>query len=99
MEGPSSEKMRPLVAGSYQRLVMCLRDQSIAVRDTLAWTLGRIAQFHPTIVPVKELTPVLGQALKDQPRVSSNICWVLEVLAENSNMNCALGQYPDTTPL
>lgn len=82
MEGPSSDKMRPLVGNSFQRLVMSLQDQSVAVRDTLAWTLGRIAQFHPTIVPVRELTPVLGQALRDVPRVSANICWVIQVIAE-----------------
>lgn len=99
MEGPSSEKMRPLVAGSYQRLVMCLRDQSIAVRDTLAWTLGRIAQFHPAIVPVKELTPVLGQALQDNPRVASNVCWVLQVLAEGMPQGTIPGQNADTTQL
>lgn len=100
MEGPSSEKMRPLVAGSYQPLVLALRDQSIAVRDTLAWTLGRIAQFHPSIVPIKELTPVLGQALQDVPRVATNICWVLQVLAENTEGTVLPGQmYAETTPL
>jgi len=82
MEGPTSAKMQPLVMQSYQPLVMALQDPSVAVRDTLAWTLGRIAQFHPTIVPVRELTPVLGQALAQQPRVAANICWVIQVMAE-----------------
>lgn len=99
MEGPSSEKMRPLVAGSYQHLVKRLGDQSVAVRDTTAWTLGRIAQFHPSIVPIKELTPVLGQALQDVPRVAANICWVLQVLAESMDQNSLPGQIPPSTPL
>jgi len=99
MEGPSSEKMRPLVSGSYQHLVQRLGDSSIAVRDTLAWTLGRIVQFHPSIVPVKEMTPLLGQALADVPRVSTNICWVLQVLAENMDELFNMGQAPASTPL
>jgi importin subunit beta-1 len=99
MEGPSSEKMRPMVAGSYQHLVQRLGDQSIAVRDTLAWTLGRIVQFHPAIVPVKEMTPQLGQALNDVPRVATNICWVLQVLSESMDQNGMPGQAPPSTPL
>merc|ERR1719230_790487 len=83
MEGPSSEKMRPLVQQSYAHLVNLLNDQSVAVRDTVAWTLGRIAQFHPTIVPVKNLCPVLAQKLVDVPRVAANVCFVIQVIAES----------------
>ena len=47
--------------------------------DTIAWTLGRIAQFHPSIVPVKQLMPLLCEKLRDVPRVSANICWNVQV--------------------
>lgn len=83
MEGPTSEKMRPLVMQSYQQLVLALNDQSVAVRDTVAWTLGRIAQFHPTIMPVRELMPVLSEKLRDVPRVADKVCWVVQVIAES----------------
>mmetsp|Transcript_31512 Transcript_31512/g.80339 ORF Transcript_31512/g.80339 Transcript_31512/m.80339 type:complete len:859 (-) Transcript_31512:136-2712(-) len=95
MEGPTAEKLQPLVLRSYGAMVMSLRDQNVAVRDTIAWTLGRIAQFHPSIVPVKELMPVLGEKLRDVPRVSSNICWVIQVLAESQPTNGTLT--PPTT--
>jgi len=98
MEGPTSEKMMPLVQRSYVHLVRSLNDRSVAVRDTIAWSLGRIAQFHPTIVPVKELTPILGEKLSDVPRVASNICWVIQVLAEAQSPMMG-PQAPDTTPL
>mmetsp|Transcript_64086 Transcript_64086/g.167769 ORF Transcript_64086/g.167769 Transcript_64086/m.167769 type:complete len:858 (+) Transcript_64086:209-2782(+) len=97
MEGPTSEKMMPLVTASYGAMVNFLRDQSVAVRDTIAWTLGRIAQFHPAIVPVKELMPVLGEKLRDVPRVSANICWVIQVLAEAQPLGGVSG--PPTTVL
>jgi len=99
MEGPSSEKMRPLVSATFTAMVQRLVDPSIAVRDTTAWTLGRICQFHPSIVPVKDLVPALGQALQDVPRVSHNICWVLQVLAEGCGGDCLPGQSPASTPL
>eukprot|EP00439_Symbiodinium_sp_Y106_P059040 s6084_g8.t1 len=81
MEGPTSEKMRPMVEQSLSHLVLALQDQSVAVRDTIAWTLGRIAQFHPTIVPVKQLMPLLCERLRDVPRVSANICWNVQARA------------------
>ncbi|CAE7224156.1 KPNB1 [Symbiodinium sp. CCMP2592] len=98
MEGPTSEKMRPMVEQSLSHLVLALQDQSVAVRDTIAWTLGRIAQFHPTIVPVKQLMPLLCERLRDVPRVSANICWNVQVLAEAQTGGIA-GQYLDSTPL
>mmetsp|Transcript_40729 Transcript_40729/g.89010 ORF Transcript_40729/g.89010 Transcript_40729/m.89010 type:complete len:864 (-) Transcript_40729:79-2670(-) len=99
LEGPTSEKMRPLVEQSYPHLVRALGDQSVAVRDTIAWTLGRIALFHPTIVPVKGITPILGEKLRDVPRVSANICWCIQVLAESQPGGSGLSQTADTTPL
>jgi importin subunit beta-1 len=100
MEGPSSQKMGPLVQNCYQHLVNALNDQSVAVRDTIAWTLGRIVQFHPTIVPIQSLTPVLGQKLQDLPRVAANVCFVIQCLSEAQQApNLLPGQYPATTPL
>jgi importin subunit beta-1 len=100
MEGPTSEKMRPLVEQSYPRLVQSLRDNSVAVRDTIAWTLGRIAQFHPSIVPVKELMPLFCEKLRDVPRVASHICWCIQVMAEaQPGMGMVNGQAPATTAL
>jgi len=96
MEGPTSTKMEPLVSQSWN-LVQALNDQSVAVRDTMAWTLGRIAQFHAKIVPVKELTPILGEKLQDVPRVSANVCWVIQVLAENMAAFSGAA-VPETTP-
>eukprot|EP00927_Polykrikos_kofoidii_P061297 TRINITY_DN56150_c0_g1_i1.p1 TRINITY_DN56150_c0_g1~~TRINITY_DN56150_c0_g1_i1.p1 ORF type:complete len:899 (-),score=160.62 TRINITY_DN56150_c0_g1_i1:291-2879(-) len=99
MDGPSSEKMRPLAEQSYSHLVSALNDSSVAVRDTVSWTLGRIAQFHPTIVPVKQLTPILCDKLKDLPRVAANICWVIQVMAEAYDPTTVPGRAHPTTPL
>jgi importin subunit beta-1 len=100
MEGPSSQKMAPIAQQSFASLVNTMRDQNAAVRDTVAWTLGRIAQFHPTIVPVEDLIPMLLQALSDVPRVSEKICWVIQEIADNcTSQNLVPTLTPDTTPL
>lgn len=40
MEGPTSEKMRPMVEQSLSHLVMALQDPSVAVRDSdLKWNI------------------------------------------------------------
>jgi importin subunit beta-1 len=88
-----------MVESSFTFMVQALQDPSVAVRDTIAWTLGRIAQFHPNIVPVKQLTPMLCEKLRDVPRVSANICWNLQVLAEAQPGAVGQGQFPDTTAL
>lgn len=98
MEGPSSEKIRPTVEPIYPHLVQSLNDPVARVRDTVAWTLGRIAQFHPTIVPVAQLVPVLCEKLRDVPRVASNVCWVIQVLSE-AQLWPSPGQPPPSTAL
>lgn len=99
MEGPSSEKLQPIVMQSLEGLVNTLNDSSVAVRDTVAWTLGRIAQFHPAIVPVKNLMPIICQKLQDVPRVAANICWVIQVIAEAQPGLFLPGHAPQTTVL
>jgi len=42
--------------------------------------------------------PLLCERLRDVPRVSANICWNVQVLAEAQTGGIA-GQYPDSTPL
>jgi len=88
MEGPSSDKLAQPVASSFTFLMGLLGDPSVAVRDTTAWTIARIAQFHETIIAEHVgnsqagLVKVLLEKLKDEPRVAANICWVIHVLAE-----------------
>jgi importin subunit beta-1 len=100
MEGPTSGKMAPVVASSFASLANTMKDQNVAVRDTVAWTLGRIVQFHPSIVPIRELTPLLVQALSDQPRVADKVCWAIEEMADKCTPDSLIpGQAANTTPL
>ncbi|KFG59588.1 HEAT repeat-containing protein [Toxoplasma gondii RUB] len=110
MEGPDTEALKPLVEESFASLVDVLQDSSVAVRDTAAWTLGRIAQFHTPVVLQKlvnadgtvvvesnSLLAAIVRRLLDQPRVAVNVCWLLHELADH--MTAGDGERPASTPL
>ena len=80
LEGPDPEKMKPVVAEAMPALITLLRDQSAAVRDTAAWTIGRVCELLPDsalnpsfLVPLVE---GLVHGLDDVPRVAANVAWV-----------------------
>ncbi|KAF4719843.1 hypothetical protein FOZ63_013277, partial [Perkinsus olseni] len=90
MDGPSTAKLGPPVQASLPHIVAALNDQSVAVRDTAAWTIGRVAQFHTPIFAqnlqmLAELIPVLFSKLQDEPRVAVNICWIFDVLGSDQD--------------
>ncbi|EEA05296.1 importin-beta N-terminal domain-containing protein [Cryptosporidium muris RN66] len=98
LEGPSFQRMQPIVESSVTNLCQALNDNAVAVRDTCAWTIGRIVTFHPSIIfPLVGLAPqqqqnngnsllavLLQRLLTDEARVCANICWVIHQLAETS---------------
>lgn len=98
LEGPSIQKMQPIVETSVTNLCQALNDNVVAVRDTCAWTIGRIVTFHPsTIFPLLGFPPnqssehsngllslLLQRLLADESRVCTNICWIIHQIAESS---------------
>ena len=84
MEGPSSARLAPLVSQALPQLVQGLQDASVCVRDTTAWTIGRIAQFHVSVLAphLQSLMQVLSVSFQDKPRVAAQVCWVIDALAE-----------------
>ena len=57
-----------------------MKDQVVQVRDTAAWSLGRICQImQDMVVNAKVLQPLLAalvDGLAMEPRVATNACWV-----------------------
>jgi len=84
LEGPSSDKMRALIELALPFLIQALSDSTVIVRETAAWTVGRIAQFHPLIlVPLLPmgLMDLLIKHLEDNPRVANYVCYAIFELA------------------
>ena len=80
MEGPDPTKLKPLVEQALPMLIETLKDSSVIVRDTGAWTIGRICEILPDAVINEQylngLLTALVEGLGTEPRVASNVCWV-----------------------
>ena len=60
-------------------LINLMGDESVVVRDSVAWTLGRICEILPQVVienNLQLLVETLLTSLEAEPRVAANVCWV-----------------------
>lgn len=91
LEGPDPIVLTPLVNQALPLLIdMMLTDTNIHVKDTTAWTLGRICDLLvQTIKPDNHLNPLitaLVNSLQDSPRIVANCCWALMNLADQLSL-------------
>ncbi|KAK1301944.1 Transportin-1 [Acorus calamus] len=92
LEGPSPDKLISIVNIALNFMLTALmKDPNNHVKDTTAWTLGRIFEFlHGSILDSPIITPencqqilmVLLQSMKDVPNVAEKACGALYFLAQ-----------------
>lgn len=86
LEGPDPTILKPLVEQAMPTLIELMADQSVVVRDTVAWTIGRVCELIPeAVVSENYLGPLLHALMKGlsaEPRVAANVCWAFNSLAE-----------------
>lgn len=90
MDGPSVEKLAPLVNGALSFLMNAIKDDNSHVRDTTAWAIARIFEFvhgsfHQPVITNENLPPVLSiliERIKDVPNVAEKICGAIFFLAQ-----------------
>ena len=80
LEGPEPTNLKPIVEQAMPMMINLLKDPSIAVRDTAAWTVGRVCEIvSEAVINEQYLTPLLEalvEGLGADPRVAANVCWV-----------------------
>lgn len=79
LEGPKPEICAKSVQQALPLFLNMMKDHSPAVRDTTAWTIGRIVDImYETMEPsqLPQLVQVMCTALEDVPRVAANASWV-----------------------
>lgn len=96
LEGPSQQVLQPFMAQAIDLMIRLMRDSSVQVKDTAAWTIGRVCEHQITSISAQQwrqmthaLQPgepaeaegVLLAGLKDEPRVAANVCTALHSLA------------------
>ncbi|KAJ7036724.1 armadillo-type protein [Mycena alexandri] len=87
LEGPDPVVLTPLVSQALPLLIDMMADTNADVKDTVAWTLGRICDLLiQTIKPdvhLHALVSALVSGLVDEhPRIVANCCWALMNPAE-----------------
>ncbi|KAF5460517.1 hypothetical protein F2P56_020381 [Juglans regia] len=92
LEGPSPDKLIPLVNTALNFMLTALmQDPNNHVKDTTAWTLGRMFEFlhgsaleTPIITQanIQQIITVLIQSMKDVPNVAEKACGALYFLAQ-----------------
>jgi len=85
LEGPSVEAIGPYVNQSIPVLLQALSDHHVMVKDTTAWTIGRICELHAKCIPGETfptlVNGLMAKLLNETPRVSSQACFALHNLA------------------
>jgi len=103
LDGPEEKILAPLVTQALPTLIEMMADSSLHVRDTTAWTLGRVSDvLVKTIDLDAQLGPMVGalvSGLHQSSRIVSNCCWSLmnlaEQLGDSGADSCALSAFYD----
>ncbi|XP_054707548.1 importin subunit beta-1-like [Uloborus diversus] len=86
LEGPDPTNLKPIVEQAMPMFIELMSDESVVVRDTVAWTIGRVCELNPEAAVnetyLKQLLEALVKGLSAEPRVASNVCWAFSSLAE-----------------
>jgi importin subunit beta-1 len=94
LEGPQDTYMATLIQSAFPLLLEHMRDPHTLVKDTTAWTLGRICQCHPALIRGDMLTAIMTvfvAGLSAEPRVAGNIAWaVLELANHTAVSTCSM---------
>lgn len=84
-------------------LIELMKDPSVVVRDTTAWTVGRICELLPEAaineVYLAPLLQCLIEGLGAEPRVASNVCWVSTRTHARTGPSRVTSDDPSLTPV
>ena len=104
LEGPDSSRLAPIANEALPFLVTALKDESTHVKDTTAWTIGRVFEFvhngqHPMVnaQSFSQILQAMMESLKDVPHVAGKVCWSIQnfIAAASEVVDCrqAVAQY------
>jgi len=86
LEGPDADALKPVVLQAMPVLLGLMKDPSVVVRDSVAWTLSKICEQVPEaaldVANLDNLLNALMENLDSEPRVSTNVCWAFSSMAE-----------------
>ena len=100
LDGPDPSQLKPLVEQAMPMLIELMKDSSVVVKDSAAWTIGRVCELIPeaAINPatLQPLLEALVVGLASEPRVASNVCWAFTSLADAAYEQAECGDEEET---
>lgn len=94
------EKLVRIIRQALNPVIALIEDESLQVRDTVAWCLGRIADLAIDGIDTDKDLPLIIEAtvkgLNDDQRVATNCCWTIMNLTEQVNND---GPRSETSPM
>ncbi|CAI4211184.1 unnamed protein product [Parascedosporium putredinis] len=86
MEGPEEKVLDPIIKRALLPLIAMMDDSSLHVKDSTAYTLGRITEACPSAIDaathLQPLIQSLFNGLTNHPKMAASCCWALMNLAE-----------------
>ncbi|KAJ3327361.1 karyopherin beta, partial [Blyttiomyces sp. JEL0837] len=86
VEGPSPDRINFFIANSLTAFISMLQDSNLQVKDSTAWTLGRISQaIAPSAIRPEQLNSLISaivNGLNEDSKVASHCAWCIINLAE-----------------
>lgn len=88
LDGPKKEDLTPLVKQAFMVILARMNDPVPLVKDTTAWTIGRICSLLPEVIDEASLATLMNVLIDglgpNQPaKVASNVCWAIHNLASS----------------
>ncbi|KAJ3009254.1 karyopherin beta [Thoreauomyces humboldtii] len=86
LDGPNPEVLGPVVSQALPVLLGLMKDPSVLVKDTTAWTLGRVCELLPNFIPMECLQLFMSsllEGLQEHHRVAANCAWSIMNIGEN----------------
>ncbi|XP_015763603.1 PREDICTED: importin subunit beta-1-like isoform X1 [Acropora digitifera] len=79
LKGPHPNTLKPNVERAIPLLIKLMKDESVVVTDSLAWTLCRICQFLPLVAlaNINPLMEILLEGFDAEPCLAVNACKAL----------------------
>lgn len=84
LEGPDQDQLKVLIIQALDPILNLMSDDSLLVKETVAWCLGRISELVIDGIDSKlaNVLQTLTKGLKDHPKIITNCCWTLINITE-----------------
>ncbi|KAL3965056.1 hypothetical protein ACCO45_002060 [Purpureocillium lilacinum] len=103
MEGPDEKVLDPIVKQALPILISMMEDQSLQVKDSTAYALGRVTEACSEAIDPNQHLPTLIESLfkglLSNAKMAPSCCWALMNLAERFAGDIGSAANPITPPL